>query len=900
MAIRNLKSLKKWALTGAALTVIAHGAAFAQDKKTVEFDIDAQELGDALNEFGLQSGKEVFFLETDIDGKHTDGLEGTYSPADAINLLLDDTGVNYLDNGNGTILIGEAYMRQASLDEDSQRGGVFRVAQVVQEGDVRRSDEPGDVEGDEERDVIVVTGTNIRGVNPDSSPVDVYTELDIAKTGSVTLEQFISKLPQNLNSISSTARLATSENGSGRNGVDLRGLGTGTTLVLLNGKRLVAPGGSSPDISLIPLSAIERVEVLPDGASAIYGSDAIGGVVNIILKNNMDGVNAGLTYGKATSGDHDQFRADVTAGTSWNSGNVTASYNFLDQTPLLAEDRDFADAARPYFLLPDDVRHSVLGAVEQRFGEKLTFSADALYSTRKTQTILARSLFDEVDTLGLETEQLFLSGGLAYEIDDNFTLDVFATYSDFTEDRDSISIRNSDGSVSSSFTAHTESDDLEIGAKMDGAIFSLPAGELRVAIGGGYGEESFFTMLSTSRDLARDRYYAFGEAFVPIVGPQQDIPGINRLEVTGAVRFTDYSDFGSDVSPRVGVLWSPIEGVNLRGTYSEAFRAPSLEQLGRSPTYFLFRPGDFGFPDLFSADNSSVYLFTSRGDSSDIGPESSTAFTLGFDIDRAGIDGLSLSGTYFNIDYVDRLGEPDSSGGFALFADPDAFPSVINTNPSPELIASMTDNAMGFLVVNSTGIDGTDLDAIIAITTVTFDNRTQNLASSKVSGFDFGFDYNKPTSVGEFNFGGQLVFMFESESTPIVGAPTIEELNRPTQPVDFRLRSFAGFTTGGFASQISVNYVDSYSDPFQSPEVGIDSWTTVDLNLRYELSGNGNSSILNNTVLSLNVQNMFDQDPPFVGLSSTTNIALNEPVGFDPANANPVGRFISFGVRKQF
>lgn len=898
MAIRNSKSLKKWALTSAALSVIAHGVAFAQDKKTVEFDIDAQELGDALNEFGLQSGKEVFFLETDIDGKHTDGLEGTYSPGDAINLLLDDTGIQYRDNGNGTILIGEAYIRQASLEQESRP---FRVAQANTQDDrvVETNSRDNDVEEEKQRDTIIVTGTNIRGISPDSSPVDVYTELDIAKTGSVTLEQFISKLPQNLNSITSTARLAGPENGSGRNGVDLRGLGSGTTLVLLNGKRLVAPGGDSPDISLIPLSAIERVEVLPDGASAIYGSDAIGGVVNIILKDDMDGFNAGLTYGTVTNGNHDQFKADITAGKSWNTGNITASYSFFDQTPLLAEDRDFSSAARPYFLLPDDVRHSVLGAVEQRLGDKLTFNADALYSTRKTQNILARQVFDGVDTLDDESEQIFLNGGLAYEIDDNFTFDLFVTYSDFTEDQDFTRIQNSDGSIDFTFTDHIAGDELEVGAKVDGAIFRLPAGELRIAMGGGYSEETYDREL-TSINLARDRYYAFGEAFIPIIAPQQNIPGINQLEVTGALRYTDYSDFGSDLSPRVGVLWSPIDGVKFRGTYSEAFRAPSLNQLGLLNQYFLFRPADFFLPDLFSDDNSSVYLFTNQGDFPGLGPETSVSYTAGFDIDRTGIEGLSLSGTYFSIDYVDRLGSPDSTGGFALFLDPDAFPSVINTNPSAEFIAGLTDNAMGRVIINTTGVDASDLDAIIAITTVTFDNRIQNIASSKVSGFDFGFDYSRDTSAGEFSFGGQMTFMFESEITPSAAAPVISELNRPAQPVDFKLRSYAGFARGGFAGQVSLNYVDSYSDPFQTPEVNIENWTTVDLNIRYAFSDTGNIGILENTVLSLNVQNLFNQDPPFVGLSGTTNIALNEPVGFDPVNASPLGRFITFGLRKRF
>lgn len=899
MSLNSTQRNKSKFLAGVgALAVLTAGVAFpahAQaSEAVVEFDLPAQDLAKSLKSYGVATDRQVMFDANIVRGKQANEVSGELTPSVALGELLDGSGLVYETTASNVIIVKDP-LQQASLNQEARRDGIFRVAQMDQEDDrtVGRVSDDG-----AERDVIVVTGTNIRGVNPDSSPVDVYTELDIAKTGAVTLEQFIFKLPQNLNSITSTARLAGPDNGTGRNGVDLRGLGSGTTLLLLNGKRLVAPGGGAPDISLIPLSAIERVEVLPDGASAIYGSDAIGGVVNVILKDDIDSINAGLSYGTVTSGDHEQFKADVTAGTSWDTGKLGASYSFFDQTPLLAEDRDFSSAAQPYFLLPDDVRHSVLGTLEQRLSDGLTFSVDTLFSTRKTKNILARNITDAVDTIDDESKQLFLNGSLSYEIDDNFTLDLFASYSDFTEDETSVSIRNSDGSVRTSFTRHVESDDLEIGAKVDGALLNLPAGKLRVAIGGGYGEEAF-ERDTTSQNLGRERYYVFGEAFLPIIAPQQDIPGVNLLEVTGALRFTDYSDFGSDVSPRIGVLWSPVDGINFRGTYSQAFRAPSLRSLGRETTFFLFRPADFGFPDLFSDDNSSVYLFTSNGDFPGIGPETSTSYTAGFDIERTGIEGLSVSGTYFNIDYVDRLGAPDSTG-FALFLDPDSFPTVVNASPSREDVVGLTENGMGRVIINTTGIDDTDVDAIFAITTVAFDNRVQNIASSKVSGFDLGFDYTRETVGGDFNLGGQMTFLFESSITPVVGAPIIDELNRPAQPIDFKLRSYAGFTRGGFAGQLSLNYIDSYSDPFQALEVDIESWTTVDLNLSYIFTSENNFGILNNTIVSLTVQNLFDQDPPFLGLSNVTNIGLNEPVGFDPVNANPLGRFITFGVRKRF
>lgn len=882
----------------------ASASAQAADTQIIEFNLPAQSLEDALKNYGVAADRQVMVATELVEGKKAPAVIGDMTPDAALDKILDGSGLAYRVTASNVVLVGDPNAKEFS--EADERHGLFRVAQLDKEGAGDVSEDSDSRNGEEEerpRDQIIVTGTNIRGVAPDSSPVEVFTSSDIARTGAVTLEQFFFKLPQNLNSFTSTARFATA-NSEGRNSIDLRGLGVGTTLVLLNGKRLVAPGGSSPDISLIPLSAIDRVEILTDGASAVYGSDAIGGVVNVILKDRVDSVEAGVTYGAVTDGDHERFKADIIAGASWRSGNLTASYNFFDQSPLRAEDREFAQGAPSFFLLPEDVRHSALVAFEQNLGDKVRFNADILYSQRDTLSIASRNLFDSTDTSDLAQEQLFLNGGLTYEIDDNFTLDVFGTYSDFKEDSDFSRQQHSDGGISLASLTVTDVDDLEVGAKLDGALLELPAGALGFSIGAGFGEESFVKFNDTGtvdESLSRDRYYAFGEIFVPIIGPGQGISGVNRLELNGAFRFTEYSDFGSEVSPRFGVLWSPIDGVNFRGTYSEAFRAPSLQQLGSETRYGLFSPTSIGLPDLFSDTNSSVYLFVLQGPFPGIRPETSVSYTIGFDIDQTGIEGLSLSGTYFNIDYVDRVAEPDPTVGSALLLDPFSFPvSIVNPNPSAALIAELTENATGLATFNTTGVDTTDLSAIVAATTVTFDNRVQNISSSAVSGFDVGFDFARETPVGEFHAGSRMTFLFDSTIVVVEGAPVIDELNKPTQPVDFKLRSYAGYTRGGFAGQAGLNYTDSYSDPFSTPETPVSSWVTVDLSLSYGFEGGNNPGFFDNTVLSFSVQNLFDQDPPFVGLSDTANFALNEPVGFDPANASPVGRFIQFGLRKKF
>src|SRR5262249_1078703 len=133
-------------------------------------------------------------------------------------------------------------------------------------------------------DEVIVTGTHIRGEAPAGSKVLVIDKEEIENSGHARLEDFFESLPQNFSGSASedSSSKGTNYNVNLATSIDLRGLGSGTTLILVNGHR--QPGSdlfsSFVDISSIPSSAIERIEILTDGASAVYGSDAIGGVVN--------------------------------------------------------------------------------------------------------------------------------------------------------------------------------------------------------------------------------------------------------------------------------------------------------------------------------------------------------------------------------------------------------------------------------------------------------------------------------------------------------------------------------------------------------------------------------------------------------------------------------------------
>ncbi len=192
-------------------------------------------------------------------------------------------------------------------------------------------------------DRLEVTGSRIRGANMETQqPIITLSRENLEKQGFTSVADVL----QNLTSAGSPAisrayALASGENVGGYY-VDLRNLGANRTLVLMNGKRLGATTGGYQDLSQIPMSAIERIEVLKDGASAIYGSDAIAGVVNVITRKRFDGAEAQVYVGQYGEGDGDTEQYSFTLGAEGERGGVTLSAEYSKQDPVMAGDRWFS------------------------------------------------------------------------------------------------------------------------------------------------------------------------------------------------------------------------------------------------------------------------------------------------------------------------------------------------------------------------------------------------------------------------------------------------------------------------------------------------------------------------------------------------------------------------------
>lgn len=188
-------------------------------------------------------------------------------------------------------------------------------------------------------DRVEVTGSRIKRVDAETSqPVAVITRAEIEKSGVTNVFDILNNITASDGSGLST--VTTQTNGSdGSQRISLRGLGSQRTLVLVDGKRWLTDVNGNVDLSTIPLAIVERIDILKDGASATYGSDAIAGVVNLITRKNYEGAQLGLQYGQTTKGDGSESGADFTIGAAGERTSGVFSMSFSQQDEIFARDR---------------------------------------------------------------------------------------------------------------------------------------------------------------------------------------------------------------------------------------------------------------------------------------------------------------------------------------------------------------------------------------------------------------------------------------------------------------------------------------------------------------------------------------------------------------------------------
>ncbi|AZP11117.1 TonB-dependent receptor plug domain-containing protein [Undibacterium parvum] len=198
---------------------------------------------------------------------------------------------------------------------------------------------------------VEITGSSIKRIEAETAlPIQIISRKEIERTGATTSEQLLSTIAANTGFTQESASLSDKPGSSGMSGANLRGLGVSSTLVLLNGRRMAsfAFGGEGTDLNSIPLSAIDRVEVLTDGASAVYGADAVGGVINFITRKDYKGVEVSVSGMGTQEGGASDKSISLLGGIgnlSTDGYNIFASASYKKNAQLRTAQRDFAVSA---------------------------------------------------------------------------------------------------------------------------------------------------------------------------------------------------------------------------------------------------------------------------------------------------------------------------------------------------------------------------------------------------------------------------------------------------------------------------------------------------------------------------------------------------------------------------
>lgn len=838
--MKTIKKSLKATLVGTVCVLAIAGAAVAE---TRTFDVPAGSLKAGLESYIKQSGTQLIYRSDDVKGRTTKGVHGALSPEDALNQLLG-AGFTVTRDAGGAVIISKV-----------------RQVQSPSEGPVAES-EPTEV---------IVTGTHIRGGSP-TSPVHTITRKDIDQSGYSNVGDVLRSLPENFSGgqnpgvIGADASGLGNHNQTGASTVNLRGLGTDATLLLVNGHRMSADGISqASDISGVPMAAIQRIEVVPDGASALYGSDAVAGVVNVILKKTYSGMEVNLTGGAASQGGGTNRQASILSGfhTSGWFGMANIEYQSLDGVE--AKDRKrTSDVTPETTLVPGIRRRSLFASVGHDLSDAMTISADVLISERLMTQVVQITPSSPVQENSSQSPAFTVAVNFDAILPRDWKLHVLDLMSG---SRSSLRTFYPAFDFNSDFSYRNTTDSLE--ATLDGTLFTLSSGPVKIAAGAGTRHETFSYPAAESRQVN----YAFGEVQLPLIKPSASRVGLHELEMDASLRTEEYSTFGSATDPKIGLRYLPFKGLNIRASWGKSFKAPTFIQMYSPTQAYVINASDLGY-------GASGTVVTTLGGNAKLRPEKSTSWTIGADYSPPTLPGFSITATYFNIRYTDRVTIPVaallgslSSGKLATFVTP---------SPSLSEIADVVDNADEFANLSSSSYDPTDVVAI-------FRNNYVNATSQSEEGFDFGLRQSYTARLGTLSvFANATVLTLQQKLIPT--APVAELSGTIFYVPKTKARAGLTFERKGFTATFVGNYVSSSTDNGIVPAKPIGSWTTADLTLSYALRGIDGKGLR----IAISSSNVFDRQPPRTYSPALVYGGLN----YDSTNASILGRFTSLSITK--
>lgn len=832
----------------------------------------------------------------------------------------------------------------------------------------------------EEIERIEVTGSHIKRTDMEGpSPITSLSAEDIAKSGVTDLIGLFTKLPMAGQGTFSTQGNSSDNTSNGGSSVSLRGLGADSTLILVNGRRVsVSPFANNidtafVDINNIPLAAIKRVDILKDGASATYGSDAVAGVINIILRDDIEGMEISAKMGDTADGGGGEKNISMVWGNSTDKTSHTFTLDYFDRKEILYSDRHYSKSANQKSIHPNDpfatdfrsssgfpgtvaLASDSTNRMPDTFGFDKCRAEDIVgdlcrydYAPVMTSTPASERVsfiymgkyeitdnlrgFIELNGQNSKTtirgagspsfNELFMSGdnvnhpfandnshefyqqnltmrrrmvdignrekrinsdyyrsvfGLTGELNDwNWELAYNYIKSESTE-RGVNGFPNSrrtqeaiDSGLWNPFEPssntpealdYIETQTTRIGkstsksfdGKVSGSLMEMGSGELGLAVGFEYREESItdnpddqflrgevFGTEATQANGSRDSSSVFAELAIPVS---------DDLEVQLAVRYEDYSDFGSTTDPKIAFIWTPTDELSLRGSFGTAFRAPSLHQIGLGNTDESPNLVDdvrcAAVGNINKACEPQEYTAILSGNKN-LGPEESESFNLGLIYEVT--DDLDFSIDYYNYD-IENVITKDTQFKFSNFGDDS---SVVVRLPS---------NVSG------------DPGEVVRIY-----DQYENIGNIKTSGLDFDISYALESELGSFRFSYVInyVLAFEDSRPNPDGSMRIDSKEGDFEQPEVRWTFNTSWIKNDWNANVSVNYIGEFKQKdsvFKAGMSDIDSMITVDTTVNY--------IGFDDITLTLGATNLFNEEPPF---------AYHDFMGFVNTTHNAQGRF---------
>ncbi|MGZ9898402.1 TonB-dependent receptor plug domain-containing protein [Shewanella gaetbuli] len=610
---------------------------------------------------------------------------------------------------------------------------------------------------------IEVTGSRIQRQDMETaSPVTVIDAGSIKAEGYTSVDEILQAQP----AMAGMAVGSTTNNGSdGMAQVDLRGMGAERTLVLINGRRMVNSGSganSAVDLNTIPVAMIARVEILKDGASAVYGSDAIAGVVNIITKKDFEGFQFDINGGATDKGDGENLELSALYGFNTNTGNYTFGLAYSERRGVMQGDRDWVEKGSSSFipegtlggkqldqetgewidrtygydftqdswLQTPNKRYSFFFNGTEEISDNVSLTADLLYTKRKSKQMMAAqpanldlavcdantvtnciTLTDEMikggikaDEDGLvnyrkrmndvgnriyeqDTDTVRASLGLNGYLDAGNGLDWDVSYTWGKNSADTW-VHNSihQGNMEKSIYANQDAwfggqpmtqemidavsyketttggnEQHTVAGVISGEAFDLDAGAVAFAVGAEFRHESGFynpdPVIVAGEGTAAQQDPTKGSYDVFSVYQEVSVPFTEKLTGEFALRYDDYSTFGSAATWKVGLTYEATSDLMLRTVAATGFRAPSVSELygGNSGSYdYLTDPWGNELDDQILVNYVS---------DENLDAESSESYTAGLVYSPSFIDGFSITLDWWRFKIDNAISRLDVQAG---------------------------------------------------------------------------------------------------------------------------------------------------------------------------------------------------------------------------------------------